>query len=104
MFENIKDLFPVFKKNPNLIFLDTAASALKPKNVIEIISNCYSYEYANIHRGIYDLSANATQNFEKSRQSVAKFINANASEEIIFTKNATEGLNLIAVSFAGSIL
>ena len=56
MFENVKNDFPVFDKNPELIFLDTAASALKPKSVIERINNCYSYEYTNVHRGVYKLS------------------------------------------------
>ena len=64
MFDNIKNNFPVFDKNPNLVFLDTAASALKPKVMIDAIENCYSYEYSNIHRGIYSLSANLTKNLK----------------------------------------
>ena len=56
MLKNIKNDFPVFCKNPDLVFLDSAASALKPKIMIDAIQNCYSYEYANIHRGIYSLS------------------------------------------------
>ena len=60
MFENVRNNFPVFEKNPELIFLDTAASALKPKSVIERINSCYSYEYTNIHRGVYKLSTDLT--------------------------------------------
>ena len=82
----LKHRFPVFKKNPNLIFFDTAASALKVDSMIEAVSQCYSYEYANIHRGIYDLSAKLTKQFEDSRLRVSKFINAPSSDNIIFTK------------------
>ena len=67
MFENIKNNFPVFEKNPNLIFLDTAASAQKPRSVIDSISNCYSYEYANINRGVYKLSSELTEKYENVR-------------------------------------
>ena len=67
MFENIKNHFPVFEKKPELVFLDTAASSLKPKVMIDTISNCYSYEYANIHRGIYSLSSNLTKKFQDVR-------------------------------------
>ncbi len=96
MFENIKKRFPVFDKNPDLVFLDTAASALKVDKMINSITECYSYEYANIHRGIYDLSAKLTKRYEESRSSVSKFINSPSSENIIFTKSATEGINLVA--------
>ena len=64
MFENIKSKFPVFIKKPNLVFLDTAASALKVDDMIKAVNNCYSFEYSNIHRGVYDLSANLTEKFE----------------------------------------
>ena len=62
MFENIRNNFPVFEKYPQLVFLDTAASAQKPKSVIKSISDCYSYEYANINRGVYKLSSDLTEN------------------------------------------
>ena len=65
MFENIRNNFPVFEKNPHLVFLDTAASAQKPQSVIESVTNCYSYEYANIHRGVYKLSSELTENMKK---------------------------------------
>ena len=92
---NLKNRFPVFKKNPNLVFFDTAASALKVDTMIHAITECYSYEYANIHRGIYELSAKLTKRYEDSRSLVGKFINA-PSKNIIFTKSATEGINLVS--------
>ena len=96
MIENIKKRFPVFTKNPNLVFFDTAASALKVDSMINSITECYSYEYANIHRGIYELSSKLTKRYEDSRLSVSKFINSPSFENIIFTKSATEGINLVS--------
>ena len=64
---NLKSRFPVFKKNPNLVFLDTAASALKVDEMIEATNNCYTNEYANIHRGNYELSSRLTKKFEDAR-------------------------------------
>ena len=96
MIENIKKRFPVFIKNPNLVFFDTAASALKVDSMINSITECYSYEYANIHRGIYELSSKLTKRYEDSRLSVGKFINSPSPENIIFTKSATEGINLVS--------
>ncbi len=96
MLNNIKKRFPVFEKNHDLVFFDTAASALKVDSMINAINSCYSYEYANIHRGIYDLSSKLTKRFEHSRLSVSKFINSPSSNNIIFTKSATEGINLVS--------
>jgi cysteine desulfurase / selenocysteine lyase len=96
MIENLKKRFPVFSKNPNLVFFDTAASALKVDSMIKAITDCYSYEYANIHRGIYELSSKLTKRYEDARLTVSKFINSPSSENIIFTKSATEGINLVA--------
>ena len=104
MFKNIKNLFPVFEKKPNLVFLDTAASALKPKEMIDATNNCYSYEYANVHRGLYSLSSNLTKNFENVRIQVSDFISANSEENIIFTKSATEGINLVVDKFGEKYL
>ncbi len=92
---NIKSKFPVFKKNPNLVFLDTAASALKVDEMINATNNCYTNEYANIHRGNYELSSKLTKKFEDSRQKVGDYLNV-SSDNIIFVKSATEGVNLIA--------
>jgi len=96
MINNLKERFPVFKKKTNLVFFDTAASALKVDSMINAINECYSYEYANIHRGIYDLSSKLTKRYEESRLSVSKFINSPSSKNIIFTKSATEGINLVS--------
>jgi len=96
MIDNLKKRFPVFEKNPDLVFFDTAASALKVDSMINAITECYSYEYANIHRGIYDLSSKLTKRYEDSRLAVSKFINSPSSNNIIFTKSATEGINLVS--------
>jgi len=104
MLDNIKNDFPVFQKNPKLVFLDTAASALKPKIMIDAVKNCYSYEYANIHRGIYSLSANLTKKYQDVRTKVSKFIGSKSHENIIFTKGATEGINLVVEKFSEKYL
>ncbi|MDB2349812.1 SufS family cysteine desulfurase [Alphaproteobacteria bacterium] len=96
MIEDLKKRFPVFSKNPNLVFFDTAASALKVDSMIKAVTDCYSYEYANIHRGIYELSSKITKRYEDARSTVSKFINSPSSENIIFTKSATEGINLVS--------
>ena len=92
---NLKSRFPVFKKNPNLVFLDTAASALKVDEMIEATNNCYTNEYANIHRGNYELSSKLTKKFEDARKKVADYLNT-SENNIIFVKSATEGINLIS--------
>ena len=104
MFEKIKNHFPVFDRNSELVFLDTAASALKPKEMIDAVNNCYSYEYANVHRGLYSLSANLTKKFEDVRIKVSQFIGANSEKNIIFTKGATEGINLVVEKFSEKYL
>lgn len=91
---NKKD-FPIFEKNRNLVYLDSAATSQKPRIVIESLKNFYENENANIHRGIYDLSELATRKYEESRKKIAEFINSE-EKEIIFTKNTTESLNLLA--------
>ena len=80
---NLKSKFPVFKKNPNLVFLDTAASALKVDEMIEATNNCYTNEYANIHRGNYELSSKLTKKFEDARKKVADYLNT-SEKNIIF--------------------
>jgi len=96
MINNLKKRFPVFNKNPNLVFFDTAASALKVDSMINAITECYSYEYANIHRGMYELSSKLTKRYEESRLIVSNFIRAPSPKNIIFTKSATEGINLVS--------
>jgi len=92
---NIKQDFPIFKNHPNLVYLDSAATTQKPKQVINTIKNFYEKENANIHRGIYTLSEIATEKYNKAREIIAKFINAEP-EEIIFTRNTTESINLLS--------
>ena len=99
MLENIKSKFPVYNKIPDLVFLDTAASALKVEDMIDATNHCYSYEYSNIHRGVYDLSAKLTKKFEDCRNKISDFISSPSYENIIFTKNATEAINLVAHSY-----
>jgi len=93
----IKKDFPIFKDN-KLVYLDNGASTQKPKQVIQSITQFYTESNANVHRGVYKLSETSTQMFEKAREKVAKFINANF-EEIIFTKGGTESINLLAYCF-----
>ena len=104
MFKDIKKKFPVFTKNPELVFLDTAASALKPESVIKSIKDCYSYEYANVHRGLYSLSSNLTIKFEDVRIKTSKFISAERGDNIIFTKSATEAINLVVETYSQKFL
>ncbi|GFZ98067.1 cysteine desulfurase [Elstera cyanobacteriorum] len=94
--------FPIFDPagpNAGIAYLDSGASAQKPKSVIEAVSAFYATGYANIHRGVYKLSANATDAYEGVRAQVARFINAASDQEIIFVRGATEGLNLIAATW-----
>lgn len=85
-------------------FLDSAASAQKPVQVIDAVRRCYEAEYANIHRGVYELSALATRNFETARDKVRTFVNARESKEIIFTRGGTEGVNLVAAAYGDTFI
>lgn len=95
---NLKKDFPILEKN-NIAYLDSGATTQKPKQVIEAIKKFYETSNANPHRGAYGLSIEATEIYEGTRTKIAKFINAKHREEIIFSKNATESLNLIAYSY-----
>lgn len=95
---NIKDDFPILK-NRNIAYLDSGATSQKPQAVIDAISEFYKKCNANPHRGAYALSQEATEVYENTRTKIAEFINAKYREEIIFSKNATESLNLIAYSY-----
>jgi cysteine desulfurase/selenocysteine lyase len=95
--------FPILSTKVNgkpLVFLDSGASAQKPRQVIEAIRGVYEQGYANIHRGVYYLSQHATERFEAVRGKAQRFINAQSADEIVFTRNATEAVNLVAQSFA----
>lgn len=92
----IKKLFPIFNQGQKLAYLDSAASSQKPTVVLNRITEFFTKEYANIHRGAYSLSAEATRRYEEARIKAARFINAESESSIIFTRNATEGVNLVA--------
>ncbi len=99
---NYKQDFPILSQEIHgkpLVFLDSAASSQKPQAVIDAISNYYSHDHANVHRGVYELSARATKQFESAREKIKNFINAQAAHEIIFVKGTTEGINLVASSY-----
>ncbi|WP_282925763.1 aminotransferase class V-fold PLP-dependent enzyme [Helcococcus kunzii] len=96
--ETRKD-FPFFENNKNIAFLDSAATTQKPKVVIDFINDYYTQMNANAHRGTYKKSVESSLLVEDTREKVRKFINASKTEEIIFTKNATEALNLVSYSY-----
>ena len=105
--DNVRADFPILSRTVHgkpLVFLDSGASAQKPRAVIDAISQCYEAEYANIHRGVYELSAKATQAYEGARARVQRFVNARSASEIVFTKGATEAINLVATSWGGAFL
>ena len=95
---NFKKDFPIFE-NKDIAYLDSGATTQKPTSVLEAIEKFYKNENANPHRGAYGLSIEATEIYENTRDKMAKFINAKHREEIIFSKNASESLNLIAYSY-----
>jgi len=105
--KNIKSEFPIFKQKINgkpLIYLDSANSSQKPQSVINRMSNFYETEFSNVGRSVHSLAVKATNRFEESRDKVKNYINAKYREEIIFTKGATESINLIASSYSEKFL
>jgi len=82
-----------------LVYLDNAASAQKPRAVLDRLTEAYTSEYANVHRGLHYLANAATEAYEGARDKVAKFLNAERREEIVFTRGATEAINLVAQTF-----
>ena len=101
----IRAEFPILRQRVHgkpLVYLDNAASAQRPKAVIDAISECYSTYYANIHRGVHLLSERSTAAYEGAREKVRAFLNAASTQEIIFTRSTTESINLVASSFGGS--
>ena len=106
-FPDIKKDFPIFSRQINgrdLVYLDSAATTQKPIEVIDSITSYYKNCNSNIHRGIYSISIEATELYENARNTIAKFINANSSREIIFTRNATEAINLVANAWVSANL
>lgn len=105
MLMNIIKEFPILKNQENnqrLVYLDNAATTQKPNVVIDAVMDYYTNSNANPHRGVYELAAKATDIYENGRDKVAKFINSKSPNNIIFTKNTTEALNLLAYSYAGN--
>ncbi|MBP99069.1 MAG: cysteine desulfurase CsdA [Acidobacteria bacterium] len=101
----IRELFPILAATVGdkpLVYLDNAATTQKPQPVLDTLSRYYAAQNANIHRGVYQLSQNATQAYEDARAKVATFLHAADPAEIIFTRNATEGINLVAQTFGRS--
>ena len=99
---NIRADFPALDKKilkNDLIYFDTAASAQKPLIVINELSDFYSNHYSNVSRGVHTLCVEATFKYEDARKKIQKFINAKSENEIIFTKNATESIHLIAQTY-----
>ncbi len=101
---DIKKDFPIFKHHRNLIYLDSAATSLKPHYVITKIIEYYQEYSANVARGLYEISERATKEYEETREVVAKFINAKNTEEVIFTRSTTESVNLIAYALGREIV
>ena len=100
--KNLKSEFPIFKQKINgkpLVYLDSANSSQKPKAVIDRLSNFYETEFSNVGRSVHTLAVKATNRFEATRDILKKYINAQHREEIVFTKGATESINLVASSF-----
>jgi cysteine desulfurase/selenocysteine lyase len=100
--ERIRADFPILYREvygKPLVYLDNAASAQKPASVIETMDHIYRFEYANVHRGLHFLSNTATSKYEDAREITRRFLNAGSADEIVFTRNATAGINLVADSF-----
>ena len=103
---SVRSDFPILSRSVHdkpLVYLDSAASAQKPQPVIHAIKHQYEHEYANVHRGAYWLSETLTEKYEAARKAVRDFINARSDREIIFTKGATEAINLVAHSFGKNL-
>ena len=100
--KTIKSEFPIFSNKVNgktLVYLDSSNSSQKPKSVLNSLDNFYKNEFSNIGRSIHSLAVNATNKYEETRMSIKNFINAGSKDEIVFTKNATESINLVATTF-----
>lgn len=103
--DDIRKQFPILKQKVNghdLVYLDNAATSQKPQRVIDKLLEYYSRTNANIHRGIHELSEKATNQYEQSKEKIAKFINAKSTKNIIYTRNTTESINLVAYALKKS--
>src|SRR5215472_10398660 len=102
---DIRNDFPILSRHVHgkpLVYLDSAASSQKPDTVINAMNTYYRTYHANVHRGVYQISEEATAAMEKARVKVARFINARQSKQVIFTRNTTEGINLVAYSWGNT--
>src|SRR5262245_30191054 len=100
--DRIREDFPILRQRVHgrpLVYLDSAATSQKPQAVIDAINNYYATQNANVHRGVHYLSQLATREYEDARVRIQRFINAAESHEIIYTRGATEGINLVAQSY-----
>ena len=107
IFQDIKNDFPIFSNQINgkdFVYLDSAATTQKPNDVIDSVVHYYKNCNSNIHRGIYSISIEATELYENARSNIGKFINAKSPHEIVFTRNATESVNLVANTWASQNL
>ncbi len=105
--ERIRADFPILNKpqdGQRLVYLDSASSAQKPRQVIERLAEVYENGYANVHRGVYRLGSMATESYEASRDTIAAFLNVGDRREVIFTRDTTEGLNLVAYAYGRSVV
>jgi len=97
--------FPIFEQKIHgkpLAYLDSAASSQKPRQVLDALRDFYETSYANVHRGVYLLSERATEAYEGARETAREFVNAPAAREVIFTRSATESINLVAYAWAST--
>ena len=100
-FDALRRDFSIFENSRQpLHYLDSAASSQKPDCVIDAIGDCYRNHYGPVHRGLYPLAESASQHYEAARQTLADFINAGSAEHIVFTRSATEAINLVASGWA----
>jgi len=105
MISNIREQFPILNQKINghpLVYLDSAATSQKPRQVIEAVKAYYDLDNANVHRGVHTLGSRATDAYEGAREKLAKFINARSTKEIIFTRGTTTALNIVASSYGPS--
>lgn len=102
--KDIKTQFPLFKHNPNLVYLDSASTALTHQSVIDKLVEYYEKYPANVKRGIYTLSEKSTEEFEDTRKTISSFINANHVSEVVFTRGTTESINLVAYALGRKII
>ena len=105
--ERVRADFPILGLRPRgkpLVYLDSAATSQKPRQVIDALRRYYEEENGNIHRGVHYLSELATARYDETREAVRRFINASSTSEVVFTRNTTEGINLVASSFGQALV